>query len=118
MIVSVETMQAIQRSGAAVMRLTRDVTGTELLASPPVRSQVVPELHRMAMLMQNIGPDCVAVMSTIDWARWRAVAVSLRQQGGAQDDALLYGVSRLVPDTLAQLAAYRLEHPELFAAVA
>jgi len=111
-------MQAIQRSGAAVMRLTRDVTGTELLASPPVRSQVVLELHRMATLMKNIGSDCVAAMSCIDWARWRAVEVSLRQQGGAQDEALLYGVAHLVPETLSSLATYRVEHPELFAAVA
>jgi uncharacterized protein with HEPN domain len=104
----------LEESAVAVMVLTEATEAEEFFASRITQQEVRRYMLRMAQTASNLPAEAKQSMAEIDWAGWSLLLLQLQENGGAERDALWFGVRSLVPATLMWLRLFRKSAPQLF----
>lgn len=105
----------IEQAGTSVAILMEGLEQGELLRSRLTRSEVLRQLQLLAASAAEVEPAMREQMPELDWSGWEALRPRLASAPGeAQDEALWFAASALVPATLLWLRVYQQSQPELF----
>jgi uncharacterized protein with HEPN domain len=114
-LLDIARLQLIEQAGTSVAILIEDLERSELMHSRLTRSEVLRQLRVLAASSATVTPAMRARMPELDWSGWdsieRRLASTARE---AQDEALWFAASSLVPATLLWLRVYQQSQPELF----
>ena len=107
-------LSIIEQAGVAVLTLTEGLEKEEFLASRLTRAETQRQVKTLSESIANFAPQMQTLLAEVDWAGWHIVARQLGADKGAEQEALWFAVSSLVPATLMWLQVYRKEQPEIF----
>ena len=107
-------LSIIEQAGVAVLTLTEGLEKDEFLASRLTRAETQRQVKTLSESIANFAPQMQTLLAEVDWAGWHIVARQLGADKGAEQEALWFAVSSLVPATLMWLQVYRKEQPEIF----
>ncbi len=112
---SAALLHAIEDAGTGVLTLTEGLQDDELLASRLTRAEVTRQLRILIEAASALPQDMRDAMPEVDWPGILATGPTLvGPAGAALNDAMLFGVSSLVPATLMWLRVYRQQNPQWF----
>lgn len=107
-------LSIIEEAGVAVLILTEGLEKDEFLASRLTRAETQRQVKIMSESAASLPPQMQTMLAEVDWAGWRIVARQLGADKDAEQEALWFAVSSLVPATLMWLQVYRKEQSEIF----
>ena len=107
-------LSIIEQAGVAVLTLTEGLEKEEFLASRLTRAETRRQVKIISECAASLPPQMQTMLAEVDWAGWHIVARQLGADKGAEQEALWFAVSSLVPATLMWLQVYRKEQPEIF----
>lgn len=108
-------LNLVEQAGTSVAILTEGLERAELLRSRLTRSEVLRQLRLLAASMADVESGMRAQMPELDWAGWDSMGARFGSATReAQDEALWFAASSLVPATLLWLRVYQQSQPELF----
>ena len=107
-------LSIIEQAGVAVLTLTEGLEKDEFLASRLTRAETQRQVKIISECAASLPPQMQTMLAEVDWAGWHIVARQLGADKGAEQEALWFAVSSLVPATLMWLQVYRKEQPEIF----
>ena len=104
----------IEEAGLAVLTLTEHLERDEFMRSRLTRTEVARQLRSLAASASSLPSEARTQLPELDWSGWEATSRALDQTGAAQEDALWFAITSLVPATLMWLRVYRKNQPEIF----
>ena len=97
-----------------VLILAEGLEKDEFLSSRLTRAEVKHQILTMTGLAKNISPAIRHRMPELDWAGFEVLSVQIGQSGQAENEALWFSITSLIPATLMWLRVYKKTHPTLF----
>ncbi|WP_297505306.1 hypothetical protein [Ferrovum sp.] len=97
-----------------VLILAEGLEKDEFLSSRLTRAEVKHQILTMTGLAKNISPAIRHRMPELDWSGFEVLSVQIGQSGQAENEALWFSITSLIPATLMWLRVYKKTHPTLF----
>ena len=97
-----------------VLILAEGLEKDEFLSSRLTRAEVKHQILTMTGLAKNISPAICNTMPELDWAGFELLTFQIGQGGIAENEAIWFAVTSLIPATLMWLRIYKKDNPSLF----
>jgi hypothetical protein len=107
-------LRNLTEAGEGVLVLVDGLVEAEFCRSRLTRAEVQRLLLEMADTLTALPAAARAAMPELDWAGWKAAALTTRTVPEERDAALWFAARSLVPATLSWLRVYQREQPALF----
>ncbi len=104
----------VEEAGLAVLTLTEHLERDEFMRSRLTRAEVTRQLRSLTAAAGDMPPQARTQLPELDWSGWETTGRALDQTGAAQEEALWFAITSLVPATLMWLRVYRKNQPEIF----
>lgn len=106
----------VHTHGDRALRLIGELQGgaDEFFASANTQAAVEAHLLQVAQTLVHLPPVVMLRLAHVDWVGWEALLSALRHDVVPRRDIVWYGLTGLLPATLALLDQLRAREPEWF----